>query len=134
MSQAQTSQAQTSRAQSSSSRTMRPAAVLLAIASTVGLAPMAHAQVQTVARVAADTDQFGGKATDSALSVGTVAIVVVGNHGVTMLDKGGTVLAAHKSPTVASHSYAIARVRARWPQADGSTRAATTTPPTIASG
>jgi hypothetical protein len=68
---------------------------VLALLVLAGVAYPALAQVQVVARVAEDTDQFGEKATDTAISVGSSAIVVTSNHGVTMLNKSGSILAAH---------------------------------------
>jgi hypothetical protein len=62
----------------------------------MGVASLAHAQVQSRALVAADTDEFGTKATDTAISVGANSIVVTSNHGISMLNKAGTVLVSHK--------------------------------------
>ncbi|MEQ9097275.1 MAG: hypothetical protein RIE32_13550 [Phycisphaerales bacterium] len=68
----------------------RTAAMTLAAAlvATAGAA----AQVEEVARVADDDDEFGLKSTDAAVSVGQDAIVVTTNHGVTLLNKSGTIL------------------------------------------
>lgn len=69
--------------------TMTIAAALVAVAG-------ASAQVEEVARVADDGDEFGLKSTDAAISVGEEAIVVTTNHGITLLDKSGTILAEFK--------------------------------------
>lgn len=67
------------------------------ILSVCGLAPaVAIAQVEEVARTANDTDEFGDKSTDAAVGVGEDAIVVTTNHGLTLLDKSGTILADPK--------------------------------------
>jgi hypothetical protein len=56
----------------------------------------AAAQVEEVARIADDDDEFGLKSTDAAVSVGEEAIVVTTNHGITLLNKTGTSLQTFK--------------------------------------
>ena len=52
--------------------------------------------VQKVARTAANTQEFGQRATDNAISVGAQAIVITSNHGISLFDKAGTQLVAYK--------------------------------------
>ncbi|MEO1009576.1 MAG: hypothetical protein AAFX79_13520 [Planctomycetota bacterium] len=49
-------------------------------------------QVEMVARTHDPNAEFGEKATDAAISVGSDAIVVTSNHGITMLSKTGVIL------------------------------------------
>lgn len=56
----------------------------------------AAAQVEVVARTTDDDDEFGGKPGDISVSVGEDVLVVTSNHGVTMLNRSGTILDEHK--------------------------------------
>ena len=68
----------------------------LSLASMLVAASGALAQVEVVARVADDDDENGEKSTDAAVSVGEDAIVVTTNHGITLLNKSGSILANPK--------------------------------------
>ncbi|MGD1915534.1 MAG: hypothetical protein ACFCBV_05045 [Phycisphaerales bacterium] len=67
----------------------------------------AIAQVEEVARIADDDDEFGDKSTDAAVGVGEEAIVVTTNHGLTLLDKSGTILA---NPKMTDSGFPFLRV------------------------
>ncbi|MEQ8844030.1 MAG: hypothetical protein RIB58_04170 [Phycisphaerales bacterium] len=66
--------------------------VALTLTAALAAAAGAAAQVEEVARIADDDDEFGLKSTDAAVSVGEEAIVVTTNHGLTLLNKSGTIL------------------------------------------
>ncbi|UYV14055.1 MAG: hypothetical protein NCW75_07120 [Phycisphaera sp.] len=66
--------------------------VTITLASMLLAAAGAAAQVEVVARVADDDDEFGERSTDAAVSVGEDAILVTTNHGLTLLDRTGYII------------------------------------------